>query len=278
LIKNKIRSDARGVATLVIAIVIVIIIAGAGVTAYVVISNNNNNSSDNSGGGTGGGSGGGSDNPSPSLGGPGFNAGESLTYTLSGGMTGNVDGTAINMDNALSGTITFSSKQESNGDYTVTVAIDILCSMLGVDYPVSTTEKITVSSLDMSEMSTNTADLSSLSGQGYTDQDLQNIQTLLNKYTSEIVTLSTVDGNLTVEKRTYSYNWDDFKSLVPDVSSSLGSIPIDTLNLSMLLWFGKDVLYKTTFTLSMSGDFDGDGTPDSFAYTGSLVLTDHQTA
>jgi len=267
LIKKKLGGDSKGVATLVIVIivVVVIVIAGAGVAAYYVLGNHN---SDNNAGGSGGGPG---ENPTP-IGGPGFNAGESLTYTFSASMKGNAGTEEISANDALKGSITISNVQNSDGDYAVTLTIDLSVDMMGISDSYNTTQTVTLSSLDMAKFGADAADLTTLEDYGYTSADLQHLQDLMNKYTSTTGPLSTIDGNLNVEKRTYSYTSDDLMSLIPD-EGSLTDMPINNLSLDMTLWLGNDIFYKGTIDLKMAADFDG--TAANMEFNGTIELTSH---
>ncbi|MDR3074866.1 MAG: hypothetical protein LBU30_02355 [Candidatus Methanoplasma sp.] len=262
LIKNGLRKDSKGIATLVILIVAVVIVAGAGATYIVLIDK------DDSGKDSG-------DTPLP-LGGPGLNAGESLTYAIKGGISGSIGGMSMDASDALSGTIAIKCSQMENDSYSLTVVLDISYDLLGQKGKIDVSESITVEVLDMSKFNTDTVDFSSLGELGYTDEDIRKIQALIDDYQSGTETMMTADGNIQVEKRIFEYGWDDFKNLIPDTGFSMDAIPIDALDVNMSLWFGKDVLYKMTFDFNLETDFEGDGKTDSLKLNTSMELIDHK--
>jgi len=265
MIKSKLSGDSRGIATIVIVIVVIIVIAGAGVAVYAVVSNNsgNSNNTDDSGG-------------TPALGGPGLAVGDVLVYNISAGATGTVGGDHISETNAMAGTITISCAHGSGDNYTITVALNVNYDVSGVGHYQNMSQSVTatVSSLDMMEYGTNTTDLSNLSDYGYTSDDLNNIMALVERFTKETVNLPTVDGNVNVEKRTYAYDWNDIKTLIPDVGG-IDQIPVTNLDASLLIWFGKDILYKATFDIKIWMDIMGNGGSDYIDVFGSIELASH---
>jgi len=278
MMKNKLLGNTRGIATIIIVVVVVIIVAAAGVTAYVVLSNNNdkNTSPSDSGGGSGdsGGSGGG-DTPA-SLNGPGLKANETLTYSISGSMK--MDSAGESISAPLSGTVTIATKQLSNGDYSISITPNITYDLTALGLTsgtYNTPETYTVSSLDMASFDGNSIDLSSLTDTEYTPTEIDQINTLVDKYTSSNVTLSTPDGSLLVEKRDYTYGLNDLKLLIPDLSDMGYDMQYNTFNVTMSLWFGQDILYKAQVHLDSSMTISGvNGT---VTMDGALTLTFHQT-
>lgn len=268
MMKNKLSGDSRGIATIIIAVVVVIIIAGAGVVAYAVISNNNNsgNSSNNT--------------TDSSLGGSSLVAGESLTYNITGGVTGNIAGVVINESNALFGTITIACAQGSGDTYTITVTLDMGYDIDGIgsedisDILGSDAIHVTFSSLDMKDYGKNTTDLSTLSDYGYTSAEISSIQNLIGRYDPKTVNFDTVDGNIKVEERTYTYNWNDLKSLIPDIDG-IDQNYIKDLSAGLSLWFGQNLLYKADFTFHIAMDVMENGGSDFLDMNGSIVLASH---
>jgi len=270
MIAKKLKKNSNGVATLVIVIIAIVIIVGAGAAAYVVLSNNNGG--DEKDGGGDGGAGGGDDRPISTLGGPGLKAGDSLTYTVKGDMKviNGATTVPVTINNALTGTIGISYAQVSGGDYEMTVDFNLKLSMNGTDIPLEYSETTTISELDMMGFGSNATDISGLD-LGYTPQEIAKIQALVNKFTSSTETIGSVDGNVKVEKRVYSYSWNDLKDLIPDMDGT--DIPFDNLAVGFTLWFGKDVLYKANYEFNMTMTESGDTV--SMALSGSMELTKH---
>jgi flagellar basal body-associated protein FliL len=262
MMKNILRKDSKGVATAVIVIVAILVIAVAGVATYVVLSDNNSNEDSKDTPNT----------PSP-LGGPGLSVGETLTYAFSASTKISADGEKIELTDAIKGTFTIKCAQGSNDDYILTISVDASYDILGMKDHIVTSESITVSSLDMSGFDTNTADLSDLADYGYTAEDIKKIQALIDKYKKSTVTLDTVDGSIDVEKRAYSYTWNDLKSLIPEMDE-LEDIPIKKLNIDYSMWFGKDVLYKAEIDLNIEMEMEGEKMTAEVSL--DLDLTKHQ--
>ncbi|MCL1811370.1 MAG: hypothetical protein FWG41_04025 [Methanomassiliicoccaceae archaeon] len=262
MIMNKLKKDTCGIATLVIAIVVILVIAGAGVVAYVALSNSDDPGNDDPG-------------SIPALGGPGLKAGERLTYTLSGDIAVKSTGPTVTIDDAVTGTFVIGYTQESTGGLTMSVTMNVAYDIMGETDSINETFSTTISSLDMTEFGTGTVDASSLKELGYTDADIRAIQALIDKYQTKMEKLSTFDGNIDVEKRTYSYDWNDFKSLIPDTEYNLDSIPISKFDTTLTLWFGKDILYKVLFEIDMKGNFSNSPAEDSIKISGTLELTGH---
>jgi len=274
MMKNKLLGNTKGIATLIIVVIVVIIVAAAGVTAYVVLSNNNDKNTSDNGGGDSGGSGGG-DTPTETLGGPGLQVNESLTYSVSGSMS-MTSGTTVlgSSDNALSGTVTITTKQLSNGDYTITITPNVTYDIAGITSGTYTTpETTTVSVLDMSTLGANSFDLSSLTDTEYTATEINQINALSNKYTTSHETLSTPDGNILVEKRTYSYDLNDMLLLDPSLADLGSDMQYNSFNVGMSMWFGQDVLYKMSLHMDVSMSMEG--VDAAMVMDGLITLTAH---
>ena len=248
-------------------IVAIVIIAGAGVGAYIVLSGDNN--SDNDSGYTP------PKNP-VALGGPGLSVGESLTYEFHGSMS--MGNTHIN--DAIAGTITISYAQNSARDYKLTVSVSVAYNVMGYRDSITETQTFVVDGLDMREYDTGTIDLEDLKDEyGYSAEDIRKIQSFIDNFSSEAVTLSTVDGNIGVEKRTYSYGWADLMSLVPEMGGMEDLLT--SLDMNFVFWFGKDVLYKATFDMDIGGISEfmaGAGADATAKFTGTLELKNHTPA
>ncbi|MCL2296545.1 MAG: hypothetical protein FWC29_05670 [Methanomassiliicoccaceae archaeon] len=264
--KYKLKGDSRGIATLVIVIVAIVIIAGAGATAYVLLSNDKDSND------------GGTDVAPKTLGGPGLKTGETLTYAFSANAKVTFMGETFNISDAIKGTFTIKCTPGSGGKYVMTFTMNASYDLSGIvpgmkDSIETITESFEVDSLDMTGFDTTTTDLSDLKDLGYSDADIKKIQGLIEKYNKSTVTLSTVDGSIEVEKRTYSYKWNDLKTLIPDVDA-LDDIPINKLDVDFSLWFGKDVLYKASVDLKV--EVEADGQKMTAEVSASLDLTKHQ--
>ena len=242
-------------------IIVVIIIAGAGVTAYFVLSNNSGNDSDDG------------DDTTPALGGPGLKPNDVLNYRISVSVYAKSGVVTYDDDKAVNGSFTLKFTPESSGDYTVTFTPDITYDFAGMEGTLDEVLMFTVSDLDMGEYGNDAADLADLSELGYTADEIEKIQALIDKFTTETVTLSTINGSISAEKRSFSFDWSDIMSLMPSgYEEDVGVI--EDLIFTMDMWFGKDILYKAAFSISIT---TAEGTEvEEMTISGAIELIQHQ--
>jgi len=269
LIKNKLGKDSKGIATLIIVIIVVIIIAGAGVTAYVVLSNNGGDNTDNGDGG---------DGTTSALGGPGLKANDILDYQITANMSAKSGTATVGLDDIVTGSFTLKFTPESSGDYTVKFEPNITIKMDPMDpgFTLDEAQTFTVDALDMGAFGNNTTDLADLSELGYSAEDIEKIQALIEKFsTATVSSFSTVDGTIKAEKRSFSFSWSDFMDLIPsDFEEDVADIPIADIIFTMDMWFGKDILYKATFSFTI---ITTPGTEvEEMTFSGEVLLLHHQ--